>query len=407
MFLSYVALFSLGPYGSGKTVVCQKILEEVVKILDKEQDILYYIIHDQYSLLQAECMIFCDKLKGKYDIEIICLNHTQDEIKSVNGNFDLAECLDILRKGAPQGKNVHFFIDEYDTECLNESQCNKINDLNKGIFFFDSYIVIAVQSIEKNRKANYDGVFVDLNKDCLHLLNETMVEVSLTRVMRFTSNILDVEKLLQMNIENNVNTYQMFKSDEGGDDLNQDTPGIFNDVSIDRTYKELNIARVNKLPVLGRLESTFKYLPNTVCGHSIEGNLPSLIRLPIGVDKAVVGDAIEACSKPQYKRNLFICTDSTTVDIAYQSAEYLGLKVIPYLDGLTLDISGRSKMDVYKEWIGTRNCVLLTDNHGCRGLQNGNVKFLQQSYCFCFFCTLFFSKYPNLQTAQIVFKFLN
>ena len=270
--------FFLGPYGSGKTVVCQKILEEIVKILDKEQDILYYIIHDQYSLLQAECMIFCDELQGKYGIEIICLNHTQVGNKSVNGDFDLAECFNFLRERAPQGKNVHFFIDEYDTECLNEFQCNKINDLNSG-FFSDSYIVIAVQSIEKSRKVNSDGVIVDLNKNCLDLLKKTMVEVPLTRVMRFTSNILSVEKMLQMHIENHVNTYKMFKSDKGGDYLNQDTSGIFNDVSIDRTYKELNIARVNKAPVLRRLETRFKYLPNTVCGHSIEGNGPSLIRV--------------------------------------------------------------------------------------------------------------------------------
>ena len=364
--------FFLGPYGSGKTVVCQKILEEVVKILDKERDVLYYIIHDQYSLLQAECMIFCDELQGKYGIEIICLNHTQVGNKSVNGDFDLAECLNFLRERAPQGKNVHFFIDEYDTECLNEFQCNKINDLNSG-FFSDSYIVIAVQSIEKSRTVHSDEVFVDLNKNCLHLLKKTMVEVPLTRVMRFTSNILSLEKMLQMHIENLVNTYKVFKRDERGDDPMQDTPGIFNDVSIDRAYKELGIATVNKTPVQEKLETRFKYPPNTVCGHSIEGNLPSLIRLPIGVDKAVVGNAIQTHSKPRYKRSLFICTDWTTVDIANQSAEFLGLKVIPYLDGLTLDRSGRSKMDVYKEWIRTKNCVLLTDNHGCRGLQNENV----------------------------------
>ena len=108
----------IGPYGSGKTIVCQKILEEAVKMLDKEKDILYYIIHDQYSLLQAECELFCKQLQDKYDIEIICQNYTQVGPRPKDDNFDLAKCLESLKQSAAQDKNVHFFIDEFDYEHL-------------------------------------------------------------------------------------------------------------------------------------------------------------------------------------------------------------------------------------------------------------------------------------------------
>ena len=44
----------LGPFGSGKTITGQKILENALPTLDPLKDVVCYVVFDQYSLLQVE-----------------------------------------------------------------------------------------------------------------------------------------------------------------------------------------------------------------------------------------------------------------------------------------------------------------------------------------------------------------
>ena len=362
----------IGPYGSGKTIVCQKILEEAVKMLDKEKDILYYIIHDQYSLLQAECELFCKQLQDKYDIEIICQNHTQVGPRPKDNNFNFAKCLESLIESAAQDKNIHFFIDEFDLECLEEIHCSKISQFNKDSLK-DSYFIIATQSVEKFRDIIpefYPHGCVKI-KNFIDILNETMSVIYLKKVMRLTSSILKGTSQLQSYIEDNPNCYEL-----PNHIIKTTSPENPSDISLDRIFKRIPNSYFQDNKVSEKLKTRFLYSANSDCGHSIDGNLISMIRLPFNVDRAVLSNAIRMLSKPQFKRSLFICTDLDLAVNALISTEALDLKVITYLDGLTFDTIRSKKIEVYKNWVESKNSVLLTDNHGCRGLQNENVSHL-------------------------------
>ena len=353
-------------------------------MLDKEKDILYYIIHDQYSLLQAECELFCKQLQDKYDIEIICQNYTQVGPRPKDDNFDLAKCLESLKQSAAQDKNVHFFIDEFDYEHLTEDQCTEINLLNNNSLA-ESYVIIAIQSIEKSRSLTSTSFLININKSCVHFLEESMATVALTKVMRFTPNILSVADELQKCIKESPNSYQLFAKENlsSDNDVKDDNPvndvtddNLVNDVSLDRTCKLLSKMNGNHPSSLKEtIETKFEYPAFKGCGHTINGDKPSLIRLPFNVDKSVVASTITKYVKPRFKRCFFICNDAKTATIAFDTAMILRLTVIPYLDGLTLDTSGPTKKEVYEKWNKTESGVLLTDNRGCRGLQNENVSF--------------------------------
>ena len=86
----------------------------------------------------------------------------------------------------------------------------------------------------------------------------------------------------------------------------------------------------------------------------------------------------------------------------YSAILNLNLEVIVHISGLTREpFDSNDMVYLYDKWINTPDsCVLLTDNMGCRGLQNENV------------CSFFrFTEFSEITiikvTSLILFFFIN
>ena len=412
-----------GPYGSGKTIVCQKILENILPSLDTEKDMLFYIIFDQYSLLYAETHLYCENLKKKYsNFEIVCWNISEVCTKS----FTLSECLENLTKiSTDKGKRLHVFIDEYDSEDLTENECILLNTaINNN--FASSYLIIVMQSIQKYRSF-YDltsNKSIKISTHRFNVLEESMKFLQLTKVMRFTETIFGINQNVQSYVKSKENQYHDpmgistvndFKdehhspsspssiSDRENEMINksesetvfydstdgkpspsspvvveddENYPNINTKVPIDRLIKQTN-AGGSKRDIASNLilGTNFGFHRAKGCGHAIKGSIPSLIRIPYTTSTDKIASAILKVSKPNWERSLFICNDIHLVGTVYSAILNLNLEVIVHISGLTREpFDSNDMVYLYDKWINTPDsCVLLTDNMGCRGLQNENV----------------------------------
>ena len=405
-----------GPYGSGKTIVCQKILENILPALDEDKDVLFYIIFDQYSLLYAETYLYCENLKKKYsNIEIICWNISEVDTDPSS----LSECLKKLTQiSADKGKRLHIFIDEYDGEDLTEDECILLKDVIGKI----GSLIIVIQSILKYRSLHdvTSANSIKISTHTFNVLKGSMKFLHLTKVMRFTESIFDVNQNVQGFVTakenkyhepgnilyglqnhtptNNLNDLQnheavtyiyddhdvvqavSYDSTDGKpipDNGNNSSNNV--KVPIDRLIKQINSGGQTKHGTASDLivGTKFNFHEAKGCGHAIKGSIPSLIRIPQNHPTVyqLVESAILKVSKPCYERSLFICNDIWLLDILYTSILNLNLEVIVHVSGLTEEeFNSNDMISLYNQWIDTPSgCVLLTDNMGCRGLQNENV----------------------------------
>ena len=391
---------------------------------------LFYIIFDRYSLLQAETLLYCDNLKKKHvTIEIVCLNVSEVGNKSSS----LSECLDKLIKiSNVKGKRLHVFIDEYDSEELTENECTLLTWVIDH-HFRSSYLVIVMQSICKHRSF-HDVTSANRLRISTHrfkILEESMKFLNLTKVMRFTESIFDVNKLVQSYVSSKENRYAeprvastsipqekpaydftdgpSFPPNQGairempGTSLgnarnNIQFPSINSVAPFDRLIKQANDSTRDSLtPTTAStsdllIGTKFEFYKTRGCGHAIKGSVPSLIRIPYNKASVnIVASAILEVSKPRWERSLFICGDLRFTSIVSNAVLALNLELVSHLGGLTqtpLEVNEMVKL--YNKWIKTAgSCVLLTDNLGCRGLQNENVfifVFFILFYVSCYFC---------------------
>ena len=132
-----------GNFGTGKTVILQKKLEELAQKLTEKQ-IIYYINYDRKSNALTEVKNFIKHICPK--------NPNRIKILGNKDGFQMSGIFQSISKEVGQSiKSVHVFIDEYNGEDLTRSEVEllKIN-LQEG-HFKDSTIFIAAQPIEKVR----------------------------------------------------------------------------------------------------------------------------------------------------------------------------------------------------------------------------------------------------------------
>eukprot|EP00111_Clytia_hemisphaerica_P023149 TCONS_00068098-protein len=412
-------VFITGPYGSGKTITSQKILENALPALDPLKDVVYYVVFDQYSLLQVESEKYCQRLTERFGIKIQCFDINEVPSKRHITAY-LSTCLQYLLTKVEDGQRLHVFVDEFDTEMLSnfeQSFLDRFIDQSLS----QSFLVISTQSIRKYRSFKSPKVkAASLKISTCHFekLKERITFIELGKIMRLSANILALNEMAIKFIENVSNRYQdpsihlaesqektvsqgeipMLESqssqqnsqqqsslslqtsdldvvDSGVNDSNSNA-ALFSDVegSIDRILKQTQ----NKTDLVTEerliLETEFKFYENSGCGHLIKGINPSLLRLPTGSNLALLASAILKVANPFWKRSLFVCNDLESAAKVFEASLLLGLDVIPYFGGLTFTtVDCLEKQRIYNTWITSKNCVLLTDNRGCRGLQNEHV----------------------------------
>lgn len=191
-----------GSFGTGKTIIMQKKLENLAKVMRKDE-LIYYINYDHKSNALIGVKKFIEKVCPKYQSNIRIRKNTND--LKLSGIFQ-----SILNEVGWKIKSVHVFIDEYNGEDLTATEV----ELFKKRFqwkkiFKNSIVFIAVQPVEKKRIdsiSNSSETHISVANLFDQLRDIFQIE-ELTSVMRTTVQINIVIELAIEYLENKQNVY--------------------------------------------------------------------------------------------------------------------------------------------------------------------------------------------------------
>ena len=155
-----------GGFGCGKTIVAAAILEKISKSLG-EHEKLFFICYDSRSALVTHMM----KDEENSEVAKVVAFHNKKGLR-------LSKIINDIKEKHSQ--NVHFVVDEYDGEDLDESEAETLNNMfTNNESLKEAFIMLIVQPIEKERTLNN----IQRKGNMFHLL-ETMKPHQLTLVMR-------------------------------------------------------------------------------------------------------------------------------------------------------------------------------------------------------------------------------
>lgn len=415
----------LGPYGSGKTIVCQKILENLVKCTrDDENQCFCYITCDEYSLLHCENKRYCELLERKYNKKILC--STLDEISK----FGRYPCIVSLKRGIGivaeryesfVGKKINFFVDEIDPETFDASEVRYLNNTIEELCA-DSIVVFSMQSISKNRISTTIEGGSRERKPAVEGL-DGFVPFPLKKTMRFTTNVHRIVKSVQHLVSDHPSIYHFrvdgeFDEDQYGsyydksvEDIKVKSPQYEEKKTAFEEYYDTVDAKPEEEKIMessfpidtlvkyssgiestgqesgqGHMKTSFNFPEVCGSGHGIKGNIPNLVRIqgshcefernPEISSINILAYAFKKFFKLSWTKTIVIITSLKIAQLTYSALKALRLQIIVYVPELKLDYPKKNLKDrIYSDWTSKSNCVLLTDHRGCRGLQHDKVPF--------------------------------
>ena len=212
-----------GDFGTGKSIVLQKKLENLAKKIS-EDEIIYYINYDDKSNIFVGIKNFIEKACPNKSNKIQIWKNTGRQ--KLSGIFQ-----SILNKVDKRINSVHLFIDEYNGEDLSVNEAKMLKEnLNKK-HFEHSVIFIATQPIEKQRTHTfqYSDKKQRLEVNLFDKLEGVFEIRELTRVMRNTVQINTIAKVVQKYLKDKQNEFIYYhpcvrQTSNSGQRTNQDTP---------------------------------------------------------------------------------------------------------------------------------------------------------------------------------------
>ena len=190
-----------GNFGTGKTIILQKKLEELAQKLTKEQ-VIYYFNYDRKSNLLIDVKNFIKRICPE--------NANRIKIQENEDGLQLSDIFQSISKKVGQGiKSVHVFIDEYNGEDLTRSEVDLLKKNVQEEHFKDSIIFIASQPIEKVRVYKFQDLLETRKSEgnLFHELEGVFKIEELTYVMRTTVQVNTVMDLLQKYLEKKQNEF--------------------------------------------------------------------------------------------------------------------------------------------------------------------------------------------------------
>ena len=191
-----------GNSGTGKTVVALKKLELLYRDL-KEEEVIYYVNFSSKSQLHLEIM---KKERNK----------AKEKVKVIRGGTSLSHIVNskiLPDEEKNNTKNIHLIVDEYDSQNLSgKESANLYQIFQEQEKFKDSTVLIAVQPIEINRteylttsgkKKEYSQP-----KHMFGRLEKIMKVFKLRHVMRTTVEINNLIEVTQRYLNNKTNKYK-------------------------------------------------------------------------------------------------------------------------------------------------------------------------------------------------------
>ena len=164
-----------GGFGCGKTIVAAAILEKMSKSL-RGHEKLFFICYDSRSALVTH--MIKDEQRSKV-AKVVAIHNKK--------GLHLSKIINNIKEKHSQ--NVHFVVDEYDGEDLDESEAETLNNmLANNESLKEAFIMLIVQPIQKERTLNN----IQRKGNMFHLL-KTMKTHQLTLVMR---NSIEIHELV-------------------------------------------------------------------------------------------------------------------------------------------------------------------------------------------------------------------
>ena len=201
---SYIFVILKGNFGTGKTILLQKRLEDLAPKLTENQ-IIYYINYDRKSKAFVEVKRYIEN----------AFQTSADRIRILeNSNgLQMSGIFQLISNEVGEGmKTVHVFIDEYNGEDLTQSEVDILKTNLQVEHFKDSVIFIASQPVEKVRidTFQYPSAVRKSEGNLFHELKDIFQIEELTYVMRTTVQVNIIMELLQAYLQNKQNEFIHF-----------------------------------------------------------------------------------------------------------------------------------------------------------------------------------------------------
>ena len=383
-------------------------------------EVIYFVSFDPFSMVTIEMQNYAASL-GMKNLE--CENIYELSRESGDKLLSLSECLKYIAD-LHAAQKVHVLVDEYDDEKMNVDESlatRKVLDE----FYKDSTVVISVQSVEKKRESKHGRWYWFGNKvsSPVACWNDMPFKVfRLKHTMRNTQEINNLIEVFQNGLkeissfvympvtkaqsankgQNNKKLLQRYilpkdekkgaksnlKKSTSTDNLpqsclvavNQEISNKVQNIHIPESIGSLARYQESNIDTSVVLKTTVNFVSSS-CGHNVSGRQPTLLRLhePHLIDTNVIKRYIEDhCFEDGKRKAFFICN--------YQHLMLAFVEVFKIMNSFNTvkcfnriinkqPLSLEDQQQIYSELLSdnTKELIVLSDNHGCRGLEYEKV----------------------------------
>ena len=399
----------IGGYGSGKSIVAMGQIQELIKKDDTANVKIFYICYDVKTLHMREMKHFVKSLTIPRNVEVICKNILElcQDLKTFGKVPPISQLLPVLLQ--KPGHIVHFVIDEFNCESLDNAEAKALKDLlTTSENLQTSTVVLVAQSMESRRVYNsyYQGTithdsykYEETGMEVVHLskcirnsyhvykFNNSLQEALsqernifyhpvLSRSTNIkenaaTSTSTDIKEYATTTVAHNVEELTSAREHlESNADKNKLTqPSTMEDMALSLA-PELHSSTVNT-------ETSYRYQLCDDVWHNIDGIMPVLLAFqskPSHEEECVTKLAISIEHLCFLKKSHALFLANTRKGrLTQQKVLYcLGKPFILYSSDSNWHIID-SYENVLEEMPAINECNLITDYQGCRGLQADQV----------------------------------
>ena len=401
----------IGGYGSGKSLVAMGQIQELIKKDDKENVKIFYICYDVKTLQKRQMKDFVRSLKVPRNVEVISKNILElcQDLKTFNNVPSISDLLPVLVQ--QPGQVVHFVIDEFNCESLDNAEAKALkNLLTTSEKLQTSTVVLVAQSMENRRLYHsYDKTII--NHDSYKYEETGMKVIHLSKCMRNSINIFKFNNSLQealsqeknifhhpvlsrsTDIEENADTSRSvnIKKHSSSTTVTHDSEEVMSAgkhlESIDAKKKEfkqpttMEDLALSLTPELCsstvNTETSYKYQLCDDVWHNIDGNMPVLLAFeskPSREEECVakLAISIERLCFLKKSHALFLANTRKGRLTQEKLLYCLEKPFILYNPDSDWNIIDNYENEL-EEIPNIKECNLITDYQGCRGLQAGQV----------------------------------
>ena len=319
-----------GDFGTGKSIVLQKKLENLAKVIP-EDEIIYYINYDGKSNVLVDVKNFVERTCSNNSNKIQFRNNA--DWKRLSNLFQL-----ILNEVDKRINSVHVFVDEYNGEDFTTKEVKRLKENLHEKCFKHSIIFIATQPIHITKiKTKVKGLSLNekifRQKNLFHEVEGIFEIRQLDRVMRNTVQINTIAKSAQKCLKSERNSYLCFE----------------------KHARQNQVIENNFIVAKG-----YAYFRSEI-GHQINSKIPKLVllnQLENFFENIISYAAVLDSLKIQKHRTVIIHFKQSPPAVLTKALESLS---VPFLDDV-------------KKFMGSQdNVTLITNFQYVRGMEFKNV----------------------------------